>query len=88
MVHPVSSSAKLNELLLHASSKYILIVSGRFCELASFLGRRKLRTIFIYLYFFFITRAYTIFSRSGKLYSNVRSPHGKSVIKTNRLNLL
>ena len=56
--HPESSSTKLNEFTLHASSKLIFVAmtTERFFELALTLGWTELLMIFTSLYFFFITR--------------------------------
>ena len=58
-IHQESSSTKLNELVLHATFKYMFAAMTRahFCEFALHLGRRELIMIFIEFYFFFITRA-------------------------------
>ena len=69
MIHPEPSSAKLNELLEHASFKYIFVVmtKARFCELNLSLERRELIMIFIFLFFFVITQARSI--KSSKITS-------------------
>ena len=50
-----SSLAKLNEISLNASFKYIFVAMtrARFCELDLSLGRRELIIILTSLYFFF-----------------------------------
>ena len=58
-VHLLSSSTKLNQLLLYVSLKFIFVTRTRthFCELALSLGRRELIITSTHLHFFLITWA-------------------------------